>query len=88
MKNLLLEVELVDATLVEEDIDEKTKERTMTATVKWQQADIINNNNRRYRRNLLEREIAKMNELIKQKAVYGASYHPPNAKRRNDCCLH
>jgi hypothetical protein len=47
--------------------------------MKFQQKDIINKNGRRYRGELLQRELERLAEPMAEGAVFGASYHPRGA---------
>lgn len=71
-----LEIEAVNVTILEESIDEGTKEKTMRVQMKWQHGNIINRNGRRYRSELLKREIDRIQEQVVSGEIYGASYHP------------
>jgi len=72
-----LEFLMTEAKILDEIVtDEKTGDKVVRAEVKWQQAAMININNRRYRREILEREIEKLRPSVKNKEVYGCSYHP------------
>jgi len=55
---------------------DKKGEQTLRVLVKWQQAGKINGNKRRYRKELLEREIERLSPLMKGGEVWGSSYHP------------
>ncbi|MFX1532797.1 MAG: hypothetical protein ACFFDI_01035 [Promethearchaeota archaeon] len=44
--------------------------------VKWQHADIINGNNRLYRRPTLEREILRIQKDLKIGKIFACAYHP------------
>ena len=71
-----LEFEAVNATILEEILDEQTKDYTMRVQVKWQHGGIINRNGRMYPQELLNREIDRLQEQITNGEIYGASYHP------------
>lgn len=58
--------------------EKKPDETVLRVRVKWQHADRINNNNRRYKKELLQREIDRIQSDIKQGAVYSCGYHPDN----------
>jgi len=46
-------------------------------TVVWQKADVINSNGRLYPRNILEKEIKRINQKISEgETVYGQPFHP------------
>ena len=62
--------------LEEIKIDEKTENPELRVQLKWQQADVININKRRYRKSLLEKVIENVQPLLKQGKVTGAGYHP------------
>jgi len=71
-----LEFESVQAEILDETIDESTKDRTMKVQVKWQHGGIINGNGRKYKTEILQREIDRLQEAIQNREIYGASYHP------------
>ena len=73
----LLEFTIPDYKILEDTVvDEKTGDRVLRVEVVWQKADIINNNKRRYRRSLLEREIKRLHDPISRGEVMGSAYHP------------
>jgi len=74
--------------LEEKVIDEKTGDKIMRVQAKWQHADIINDNRRRYRKELLKREIERLNPAVKEGKVYGASYHPKSGQAEVDDVSH
>jgi len=84
MKKALLEFSAPKCTILEEIVDEVTKERVMRVEVKWQHAGIINGNRRRYSKEILQREIERLSPLMDKGAVYGASYHPQNDAEIDD----
>lgn len=47
-------------------------------------AELKNNNNRRYKKSILEREIGKVNEKIERKSLWGELGHPPNPEINPD----
>jgi hypothetical protein len=51
-------------------------DKTLTVEVKWQQADRINLNRRRYSRKVLENAIAAIAPKITGGEVWGSSFHP------------
>jgi len=75
-KKCLLEFTAPQAKILDEAIDEKTGDRTMRVEVKWQHAGVINGNGRRYPREVMNREIERLQPMITEGRVFGASYHP------------
>lgn len=71
-----LEFEFVNAQILEETLDEHTREPVMRVMVKWQHGGIVNRNGRLYRKEILQREIDRLQEQIAKGEIYGASYHP------------
>jgi hypothetical protein len=71
-----LEFEAVNATILEESLDEHSREPTMRVQVKWQHGGIVNRNGRLYTKEILQREIDRLQEQIGNGEIYGASYHP------------
>lgn len=76
MKKALLEFSAPQCQILTEDVDEKTGERVMRVAVKWQHAGIVNGNKRRYSREILQREMERLQPMMDKGAVYGAAYHP------------
>jgi len=63
--------------LEERVVDEKKDDRELDIKALWQHAGVININNRRYRKELLEREIGKTMNLIQTgESVWGLGFHP------------
>lgn len=77
MKKNLLEYVLGSLEVVQERKDSKG-EKELDVKVMFQQADIVNQNNRRYRKELLQREISKIQTEIDsgKKTVWGHAFHP------------
>lgn len=78
MSHFPLQHELFQASVrkFEEAVDPKTGKKFIRVEVKWGQADIVNKNNRRYRKEILEREIDRVGPLCAEGKVLGAAYHP------------
>jgi len=76
MGKVLLEFSAPQCQIIREEVDEKTNERVMWVAVKWQHAEIVNGNKRRYSRAILQREMERLQPQLSKGAVYGASYHP------------
>lgn len=55
---------------------------TLRAKVLWQAAGVINGNKRRYRKEILEREIKRLTPKIAEGEVWGCSYHPEDGVGR------
>jgi hypothetical protein len=77
-KRKLLELESVDSEVLEERItDEEKNEKELDVRVKFGHADRINANRRLYPRAVLQREIDKVNERIRNgRTVWGMAFHP------------
>lgn len=84
MSKLLLEMTAPEMKVLSEEIDEKTGDKSLRVQVKWQQADLINGNSRRYPRAILRREIERLTPLIKTGRVFGSSFHPKDEGQIND----
>lgn len=85
---IILEYMPVDVEIIQERvIDEAKGDRELDVKVKWQHAGIINNNRRRYREELLQREIGIISKTIKEnkQTVWGGEFHPEDGigKARN-----
>lgn len=74
-KEHLIESQLLDAEILEE-----SKSGVLKVKVKFQHAGIVNNNNRRYGKEIMQREINKIQDAIKEGKVYGAAYHPKSGE--------
>jgi len=84
-----LEYLTTDVTIIEETvIDEKTGDKVMVVEAKWQQADIVNINKRKYPKALLQREIDRLAPRVLEGSVYGASYHPRGGDAEVDDVSH
>ena len=69
---------------ITEEINEKSKEKEMFAVGIFSSAEIENNNKRKYKKDILEREIIKVNEKIEKKCLWGELGHPPNPEVNPD----
>jgi len=67
---------MVRPEILAESIDEVTKEPSVRVRLKFQHGGIINKNKRRYRTELLQREIDRIQDALAEGEVYGAAYHP------------
>lgn len=76
MKHTLLEFTAPEVTILSETVDEKTNDRTMRVSVKWQHAGVVNGNGRRYPKEVLSREMSRLQPLMAEGKIFGASYHP------------
>lgn len=74
-----LEFISVKPEILNESIDETTKQRSMRVLMKFQHGDVVNGNDREYSKELLQREITRLQEDLVGGAVFGASYHPKGA---------
>jgi len=86
LESLIAEVEI----LGEKIINEVTGDMELYIKVKkWQEADTINKNGRRYRRGLLQREIDIVTERIgKGEAIWGHPCHPKDGQGKTDEVSH
>lgn len=88
-KKAKLEFTIAECKVLDEEVvDEKTGDKILRVQAKWQQAGDINNNKRRYRRELLQREINRLQPQIEKGAVYGATYHPRTGEAEIDDVSH
>lgn len=58
--------------------------KDMFAVGIFSSAELKNNNKRRYKKEILEREVAKVNEKIDKKCLWGELGHPPNPEVNPD----
>jgi len=65
------------------------QQKDKDVTVIWQKADTINSNGRIYPRNILEKEIKRINSKISSgETVYGQAFHPEDGFGRADKLSH
>lgn len=83
-KPLLLEITAPEARIIDEKVDEATGDRVTRVEVKWQHAGVINGNGRRYRKELLQREVDKLLPMMEKGMVFGATYHPKGEAEVDD----
>lgn len=83
-KKQLFEYLAPECKILEEKIDEATKERVMRVEVKWQHAGRINGNKRFYKDEILKREVERLKPLMAEGKVYGCAYHPVGDSTLND----
>ena len=77
----LCEPNLVECEILGEEIlDEKKQESVLKVKVKFQHAGVLNKNNRRYRQEILAREIERIQPDLKAGKVFGAAYHPKSGE--------
>jgi len=77
----LLELSFVEVTdTSEEVISEKTGDVALNVKMKWQQGGVINNNKRRYRTELFQKEVDRLLPMCQEGRVYGGAYHPSDGK--------
>ncbi|MFX0208291.1 MAG: hypothetical protein ACFFDT_20070 [Candidatus Hodarchaeota archaeon] len=63
---------------------EKLSDGVVKIQVKWQHADRVNSNGRLYPRSVLEKEIARLKPLMKERRIMGASFHPKGPANPDD----
>ncbi len=80
----LFEYSAPECKVLEEKVDEVTKDRVMRVEVKWQHADKLNGNGRIYPRSILEREIERFKPLIAEGRASGCSFHPVGEGKIDD----
>jgi len=83
-KKKLFEYSAPECKVLEEQVDDVTKDRIMRVEVKWQHADRLNGNGRIYPRSILEREINRFKPLIKEGKATGCSFHPVGEGKIDD----
>lgn len=87
-KPLLLEVSAPDVRVLEEIKDPSTGESALRVAVKWQHAGVINGNGRRYRKEILQREIERLRPMMEKGMIFGATYHPQQGDAAVDDVSH
>ena len=65
-------------------ITESKSDKDMHIVGIFSSAEIENNNKRKYKRDILEREIGKVNEKIEKGSLWGELGHPPNPEINMD----
>jgi hypothetical protein len=63
-------------------------EAVLTVEVKWQQADVVNINRRKYSRKVLETAISAILPKVKAGEVWGSSFHPEDGVGEVDDISH
>jgi hypothetical protein len=66
------------------ELHEDKKSKDMFAVGIFSSAELKNNNKRVYKKNLLEREVEKVNEKVSKKCLWGELGHPPNPEVNPD----
>jgi len=66
------------------ELHEDSKTKDMFAVGIFSSAELKNNNKRVYKKNLLEREVEKVNEKVDKKCLWGELGHPPNPEVNPD----
>lgn len=66
------------------ELHEDKKSKDLYAIGIFSSAEIENNNKRVYKKNLLEREVTKVNEKVSKKCLWGELGHPPNPEVNPD----
>ena len=65
-------------------ISESVKDKTLDIVGIFSSAELENNNKRRYKKDILEREIGKVQEKVEKKSLWGELGHPPNPEINPD----
>lgn len=66
------------------EISEEKGSKEMYAVGIFSSAEMKNNNKRRYKKEILEREVGKVQEKIEKKCLWGELGHPPNPEVNPD----
>lgn len=66
------------------EISEDSKTKDMFAVGIFSSAELLNNNKRMYKKDILEREVIKVQEKIEKKCLWGELGHPPNPEVNPD----
>ncbi len=75
---------LITETSYDLELVENKSDKGMHIVGIFSSANIENNNKRKYKREILEREINKVNEKIKKGSLWGELGHPPNPEINMD----
>jgi len=71
-----MEVRLITETSYDFEIIEDSKNNNTYVAGIFSSADIVNSNNRKYKKPILEREVSKINEKLEKKSLWGELGHP------------
>ncbi len=66
------------------EIAEDSKTKDMFAVGIFSSAELLNNNKRMYKKDILEREVTKVQQKIEKKCLWGELGHPPNPEVNPD----
>ena len=77
-------MKLITETSYDLQISESKSDKDMHIVGIFSSAEIENNNKRKYKRDILEREIKKVNEKIEKGSLWGELGHPPNPEINMD----
>lgn len=66
------------------EIAEDKKSNEMYAVGIFSSAELLNNNKRMYKKDILEREVKKVQEKVEKKCLWGELGHPPNPEVNPD----
>jgi hypothetical protein len=77
-------MKLITETSYELQLVESKSDKNMHIVGIFSSAEIENNNKRKYKRDILEREIKKVNEKVDKGSLWGELGHPPNPEINMD----
>lgn len=87
---ILLEYSLVESEILQERVVNEAKgDVELDVKVRWQREGVINSNGRLYPKTVLQREIERINESIKNGGtIWGHPFHPKDGFGRSDDISH
>lgn len=81
---MMRQAQLITEVSYDFQISESVKDKTLDIVGIFSSAELENNNKRRYKKDILEREIGKVQEKVEKKSLWGELGHPPNPEINPD----
>lgn len=81
---MMKQAKLITEVSYDFQISESKKDNGLDIVGIFSSAELENNNKRRYKKNILEREIGKVQEKVEKKSLWGELGHPPNPEINPD----
>ena len=81
---MMRQAQLITEVSYDFQISESKKDNTLDIIGIFSSAEFENNNKRKYKKSILEREIEKVQEKVEKKSLWGELGHPPNPEINPD----
>ena len=81
---MMRQAKLITEVSYDFEISESTKDNTVDIVGIFSSAELENNNKRKYKKSILEREMDKVQEKVEKKSLWGELGHPPNPEINPD----